>query len=55
MTKIVISTLKYFSSLKLLKELRGKKKKKKAEGVYLMRFLTMVTMDLYIITCEMLI
>lgn len=54
MTKIVISTLKYFSSLKLLKELRGKKKKK-AEGVYLMRFLTMVTMDLYIITCEMLI
>lgn len=28
LTKIVISTLKYFSSLKLLKELRGKKKKK---------------------------
>ena len=53
MTKIVISTLKYFSSLKLLKELR--EKKKKGEGVYLMRFLTMVTMDLYIITFEMLI
>lgn len=31
------------------------KKKKKAEGVYLMRFLTMLTMDLYIITFEMLI
>ena len=51
---MVISSLKYFSSLKLLKELR-EKKKKKAEGVYLMRFLTMLTMDSYIITFEMLI
>lgn len=31
------------------------KKKKKQEGVYLMRFWTMLTMDLYIITFEMLI